>query len=63
MGKPIYSWETIAKASGLPSKCVKHIEVKSKEIALFILDGKFFTISDICGYMNAPLSKGEIREV
>jgi nitrite reductase/ring-hydroxylating ferredoxin subunit len=63
MAKPIDSWEIIAKASELPSRSVKHIEVKGKEIALFNLDGKFFAISDRCGHMNAPVSKGEIRNV
>ena len=37
MAKPIDSWEIIAKASELPSRSVKHIEVKGKEIALFNL--------------------------
>jgi nitrite reductase/ring-hydroxylating ferredoxin subunit len=46
MAKSIDSWETIAKASELPLRSMKHVEIKGKEIALFNLDGKFFAISD-----------------
>ena len=55
------SWETIAKASELPSRSMKHVEIKGKEIAIINLDGKYHAINDRCGHMNAPLSKGEIR--
>jgi nitrite reductase/ring-hydroxylating ferredoxin subunit len=63
MEKPIDSWETIAKASELPSRSMKHVEIKGKEIAIINLDGKYYAINDRCGHMNAPLSKGEIRNV
>ena len=63
MAKPTDSWETIAKASELPSRSMKHIEIKGKEIAIINLDGKYYAINDRCGHMNAPLSKGEIRNV
>ena len=63
MEKPIDSWETVAKASELPSRSMKHIEIKGKEIAIINLDGKYYAINDRCGHMNAPLSKGEIRNV
>ena len=42
---------------------MKHIEIKGKEIAIISLDGKYYAINDRCGHMNAPLSKGEIRNV
>jgi nitrite reductase/ring-hydroxylating ferredoxin subunit len=42
---------------------MKHVEIKSKEIAIINLDGKYYAINDRCGHMNAPLSKGEIRNV
>ena len=41
MAKPIDSWETIVKASKLPSRSMKHIEIKEKEIAVINLDGKY----------------------
>jgi nitrite reductase/ring-hydroxylating ferredoxin subunit len=63
MAKSIDSWETIAKASELPSRSMKHFEIKGKEIAVINLDGKYYAINDRCGHMNAPLSKGEIRNV
>jgi nitrite reductase/ring-hydroxylating ferredoxin subunit len=40
---------------------MKHVEIKGKEIAIINLDGKYYAINDRCGHMNAPLSKGEIR--
>jgi nitrite reductase/ring-hydroxylating ferredoxin subunit len=40
MTKSTDSWETIAKASELPSRSIKHIEIKGKEIAIINLDGK-----------------------
>jgi nitrite reductase/ring-hydroxylating ferredoxin subunit len=63
MAKPTDNWETVAKASELPSRSMKHVEIKDKEIALINLDGKYYAIADRCGHMNAPLSKGEIRNV
>jgi nitrite reductase/ring-hydroxylating ferredoxin subunit len=57
------SWETIAKTSELPSRSMKHVEIKGKEIAIVNLDGKYSAFNDRCGHMNAPLSKGEIRNV
>ena len=42
---------------------MKHVEIKGKEIAVINLDGKYYAINDRCGHMNAPLSKGEIRNV
>jgi nitrite reductase/ring-hydroxylating ferredoxin subunit len=42
---------------------MKHVEIKGKEIAIINLDGKYYAINDRCGHMNAPLSKGENRNV
>jgi nitrite reductase/ring-hydroxylating ferredoxin subunit len=42
---------------------MKHVEIKGKEIALINLNGKYYAINDRCDHMNAPLSKGEIRNV
>ena len=61
MEKPIDSWETIGKASELPSRSMKHVEIKGKEIAIINLDGKYYAMNDRCGHMIAPLSKREIR--
>lgn len=63
MAKLIDGWETVAKASELPSRSMKHIEIKGMEIAIINLDGRYYAINDRCGHMNAPLSKGEIRSV
>ena len=63
MEKPIDSWETIGKASELPSRSMKHVEIKGKAIAIINLDGKYYAMNDRCGHMNAELSKGEIRNV
>ena len=63
MAKPTDSWETIAKASEPPSRSMKHVEIKGKEIAIINLDGKYYAINDRCGHMSAPLSKGETRNV
>jgi nitrite reductase/ring-hydroxylating ferredoxin subunit len=63
MANSIDSWETIAKASELPSRSMKHVEIKGQEIAIVNLDGKYYAFNDRCGHMNAPLSEGEIRNV
>lgn len=63
MAKSIDGWESVAKASELPSRAMKHVEIKGKEITIINLDGKYYAINDRCGHMNAPLSKGEIRNV
>jgi hypothetical protein len=41
MAKPIDTWETIDKATDLPSRSMKHVEIKEKEIAVINLDGKY----------------------
>ena len=61
MADPVGTWETIAKASELPSRSMKHIEIKGKEIAIINLDGKYYAINDRCGHMNAPLSMGTLN--
>ena len=63
MANSVDSWETIAKASELPSRSMKHVEIKGKEIAIVNLDGKYYAFNDRCSHMNAPLSNGEIRNV
>ncbi len=32
MSKPIDSWETIAKACELPSRFMKHVEIKARKL-------------------------------
>jgi hypothetical protein len=32
MSKPIDSWETVAKASELPSGSMKHVEIKARKL-------------------------------
>ena len=61
MADPVGTWETIAKASELPSRSMKHIEIKGKEIVIINLDGKYYAIYDRCGHMNAPLSMGTLN--
>jgi nitrite reductase/ring-hydroxylating ferredoxin subunit len=55
MAKQIDSWETIAKASELPSRSMKHIEIKGKEIAIINLDGKYYAINDRCAQTWHPV--------
>jgi hypothetical protein len=42
MAKPIDSWETIVKSSELPSRYMKQVEIKEKEIAVINLYGKYY---------------------
>ena len=63
MAKSSDGWEAVAKVSELPSRSMKHVEIKGKEIALINLDGKYYALNDRCGHMSAPLSQGVIRNV
>ena len=57
------SWKTVSKASEVPPMSMKYIEIEGKEVAIINLDEKYYAISNRCGHMNAPLSKGEISNV
>jgi nitrite reductase/ring-hydroxylating ferredoxin subunit len=56
-------WKIVASASELPSMSMKHIEIEGREIALINFGGKYYAISDRCGHMNSPLSRGQLRNV
>jgi nitrite reductase/ring-hydroxylating ferredoxin subunit len=63
MAKSLDGWETIAKANELPPRSMKHVEIIDKEITIISRDGKYYAINDICGQINAWLSKGQIRNM
>jgi len=39
---------------------LKHVEFEGMEFSLINLGGQYFAISDRCGHMNAPLSRGKL---
>jgi nitrite reductase/ring-hydroxylating ferredoxin subunit len=53
-------WVTVAKVGEVAAGSVKHVEVHGIEVSLINRGGRFFAISDRCGHMNAPLSKGHL---
>lgn len=56
-------WTTVAKASEVPPGTLKRLDFLGKEVALVNVGGRFYAVRDRCGHMNAPLSRGAVREV
>ena len=57
MAKPTDSWETIAKSSELPSRSMKHVKIKGKEIAIINLDGKYYAINQRFGHERSTFKR------
>lgn len=56
-------WTTVAKASEVPPGTLKRLDFDGKEVALANVGGRFYAVRDRCGHMNAPLSRGVVRDV
>ena len=53
-------WVVVAKADEVTTMSIKHAEFQGMEFSIINLDGKYYAISDRCGHMNAPISRGKI---
>jgi nitrite reductase/ring-hydroxylating ferredoxin subunit len=53
-------WVTVAKADEIPSMSMKHFEYQGIEFSIINVGGQYFAVSDRCGHMNAPLSRGRV---
>jgi len=51
----------VATVAEVPPGTAKAIEVDSKKIALFNVDGSFFAIGDTCTHRGGPLSEGDVE--
>lgn len=54
------SYVEVAKVNEIPSGKMKHVELKGKEIVISNVNGKYYTMDDRCGHMNALLSMGTL---
>ncbi len=54
------TWVPVAKASELASGAIKRVEISGQELAIFAVAGKCYALTDRCGHMSAPLSRGTI---
>ncbi len=50
----------VAKVNEIPSGQMKHAEVRGNEVLIANVGGKFYSIADRCGHMNALLSMGNL---
>jgi len=46
----------------IPPGKTRHVEAEGIEIVLANVAGKIYAVSERCGHMNAPLSKGTLYE-
>lgn len=55
----------VAKTNEVEPGQARLVAVKSREIALFNIDGQFFALTDACTHENGALAEGQIwdREV
>ncbi len=63
MTDPSDGWTTVAKASEVPPGTLKRRDYLGKEVAIANVGGTFYAVRDRCGHMNAPLSRGLVRQV
>ncbi len=54
-------WIKALAASEIPKGGAKKIEVGTKEIALFNVDGTFFAMDEMCPHRGGPLSEGQVE--
>jgi nitrite reductase/ring-hydroxylating ferredoxin subunit len=52
----------VAKVDDIPPGKTRHVEAYGIEIVLANVAGKIYAVSERCGHMNAPLSKGTLYE-
>lgn len=52
----------VASKSELAPGSSKKVEVNSKEVALFNVDGAFYAIDDTCSHRGGPLSEGSVED-
>jgi nitrite reductase/ring-hydroxylating ferredoxin subunit len=53
-------WVMVAKADEVPATSIKHVEFQGMEFSIINLGGEYYALSDRCGHMNAPISRGKI---
>jgi len=49
----------VAKTSEIPAAGGHCVEVGGKEIALFVIEGAYYAIDNLCPHAGGPLSEGE----
>lgn len=53
---------TVARVGDVAEDGCKVVELNSKPVALFFIDGKYYAIDDTCPHMGASLSGGWVED-
>jgi 3-phenylpropionate/trans-cinnamate dioxygenase ferredoxin component len=56
-----YEFVQVAEASELPSGERMSIEIDQQPIVIFLVDGKYYAIGDLCTHDDGPLGDGELE--
>jgi nitrite reductase (NADH) small subunit/3-phenylpropionate/trans-cinnamate dioxygenase ferredoxin subunit len=54
-------FHTVCRTDELSSSERKLVEVAGKLIALFLYEGQYYAIDDVCPHMGGPLSEGALE--
>src|SRR5262249_18155294 len=54
-------FHTVCQETDLTPGIGKTVEVAGKLIAIFLIDGKYFAINDVCPHMGASLGEGSVE--
>lgn len=54
-------FQTVAKVGDIPEGEGRSFIVESRPVAVFLRNGEYFAISDVCPHMGAPLAGGELE--
>ena len=54
---------TVGKVRDVPEGGTKVVEVNSKDVAVFCVDGKHYAIDDQCPHAGASLSGGHVEDL
>jgi 3-phenylpropionate/trans-cinnamate dioxygenase ferredoxin subunit len=61
MSRASSGFVTVAKVGEIPEGGVKVVRVDEQEIAVFLIDGNYHAIDDICTHDGGPLAEGTLE--
>lgn len=55
-------YKTVAKVGAVPEGEGRAFTVDGRVVGVFLIDGEYFAINDLCPHMGASLSSGHVEE-
>lgn len=61
MSRTTDGFVTVARVGEIPEGGVKVVRVDEQDIAVFLIDGNYYAIDDICTHDGGPLAEGTLE--